>query len=336
MVVWLGVGLGGLAAEPLRVFIWSEYLDPEVVQEFEAREGVRVTLDLYEDAESMMAKLQAGGTGQYDVVVPPDHLVVPMVKLGLLAPLRAERMPNRKHLDPRFLGLPFDPENRYTVAYQWGTVGLYYRKQGNRPAPDSWAVLFDSEQAWGPMVLIDSMRDAVGAALKYRGHSMNSTDTAALREAQELLVATKRRSVGMEGSVGGRNRVLARTAAVAVVYSGEAARGMAEDGETGYVIPKEGSQIWVDNLAIPARAPNRDVAERFINYLLEPEVGAKVSIYTRFATPNRAARERVPPEDLANGAIYPSAEVMDRLEYIEDLGAKTQVYDRIWTRVKAR
>ncbi|MCC6232400.1 MAG: spermidine/putrescine ABC transporter substrate-binding protein [Verrucomicrobiales bacterium] len=334
--MWQGSGTGvAFAAQPLNVFIWSEYLDPEVVKDFERAHEAKLTIDVYEDAESMLAKLQAGGVSQYDVVVPPDHLVTPLVKLGLLARLRLERLPHVANLEPRFRKLPFDPANDYTVAYQWGTMGLLYRHAEGRPAPDSWAAILDPARAYGPFVLIDSMRDAVGLALKYRGRSLNTTDAAALKGARDLLTAAKARSVALEGSVGGKNRVLARSAALAVVYSGEAARGMAEDAELRYVLPSEGSQIWVDTLAIPARAPHRELAETFINYLLDAKVGARISNFTQFATPNRAAREFVRPEDLRNPAIYPSEEMMKKLEFLEDLGGKTRLFDEVWTHVKA-
>lgn len=324
-------------AQPLHVFIWSEYLDPAVVRDFEKAHDAKLTLDLYEDAESMLAKLQAA-PGQYDVVVPPDHLVPVMVKLGLLQGLRRENLPNFRHLDPRFVGPPFDPRNEHTVAYQWGTVGLYFRRTPGKPDPDSWGALFEAGSGGrgSSIVLIDSMRDALGAALKYRGHSLNTTVVEELKDARDLLVAAKKRSVAMEGSVGSKNRVLARTASLAIVYSGEAARGMAEDKDTGYVVPREGSQIWLDNLAVPAGAPHRDLAEKFINYLLDPEAGARISNFTQFATPNAAARQRVRPELLANPAIYPPEAVQKKLEFLQDLGAKTRLYDQIWSQVKAR
>ncbi|MBL9135132.1 MAG: spermidine/putrescine ABC transporter substrate-binding protein [Verrucomicrobiales bacterium] len=324
------------AAQALHVFIWSEYLDPEVVREFEQTRNAKLTIDLYEDAESMVAKLQNGGLGLYDIVVPPDHMVASMVKLGLLSPLRHENLPNLKNLETRFRAPPFDPKNAHTVAYQWGTVGIYFRKVPGQQAPDSWAAIFDARNQNGPFVLIDSMRDAIGAALKFRGHSFNATDATLLKEARDLLIDAKKRSVAMEGSVGGRNRVLGKTATAAMVYSGEAARGMAEDSATGYVIPKEGSQIWVDNLAVPAKAPHRDLAEQFINFLLEPKIGARISNFTQFATPNQAAREFIKKEDLSNPAIYPPADVLAKLEYLEDVGPKTRLFDQVWTQVKAR
>lgn len=325
----------GRAAQPLHVFIWSEYLDPEVVRDFERGFDAKLTIDLYEDAESMLTKLQSGG-GQYDIVVPPDHVVPVMVKLKLLTPLRREKLSNFKNLDPRFTGLVFDPKNEFTVPYQWGTMGLFLRKVPGKAVPDSWAALFDPAASIGSFVLIDSMRDAVGAALKFQGHSLNSVVPAELKAARDLLVAAKKRSAAFEGGVGGKNRVLARSAAVAIAYSGDAVRGMKEDPETVYVIPKEGSEYFFDNLAIPARAPHRDLAEQFINFLLEAKVGARISNFTQFATPNAAAREFVKPEDLKNPAIYPPAELMPRLELVNDVGAATRLYDQVWTEVKAR
>jgi spermidine/putrescine transport system substrate-binding protein len=324
------------AAGRLHVFIWSEYLDPAVVRDFETAHDVRVTVDVYEDAESMLAKLQGGGDAQYDVVCVPDHLVPAAVKLRLVAPLRHANLPNLRHLEPRFRHPPFDSNNVHTVAYQWGTLGLYFRRLPGRPAPDSWGALFDPAREHGPFTLLDSLRDTIGAALKFQGHSLNATGPAQLRAARDLILAAKPRAVGFENTVGGKNRVLARTAALALVYSGEAARGMAEDAETAYVIPKEGSQIWLDTLAVCARAPHRDLAEKFLNWVLDPVQGARLANFTRFASPNAAARPHLNPEDLKNPAIYPPDEVMARLEFLRDLGPRTRLYDEVWTQIKAR
>src|SRR5262249_57988231 len=138
------------------------------------------------------------------------------------------------------------------------------------------------------------------------------------------------------GSVGGKSKVLSKTARAAIVYSGEAARGMGEDKETAYLIPKEGSQIWQDNLAVPARAPHRDLAEKFINFILDPKIGARVSNFTQFATPNKAAKPFITPDDLKDPTIYPPPDVMAKLEFLEDLGSKTRLYDEVWTQIKAK
>jgi spermidine/putrescine transport system substrate-binding protein len=222
------------------------------------------------------------------------------------------------------------------VPYQWGTVGIYARKPKDKPYNESWALFFDPKEQRGKFVLIDGMRDTIGAALKYQGHSLNSTNFGELNQALELLAETKKRSLGFEGGVGGKNKVLSRGADMAMAYSGDAMRGMKEDAETYYFIPKEGSQIWVDNLAVCAKAPNRLVAEKFLNFILNPEVGAKLADYNQYATPNKAALAFVHPENLANTMIYPPPDVMKRLEFLRDLGKRTWLYDEVWTRVKAK
>ncbi len=320
----------------LNLFIWSEYIDPQLVARFEQQSGCKVNIDLYEDAESMMAKIQGGGASLYDVVVPSDYLVPAMIRLGLLAPLRRANVPNLRNLDPQFLNPPYDPGNQFTAAYQWGTMGLFVRTSTGQPLPQTWGLLFDPKLQPGPFLLLDSMRDLLGAALKYQGHSLNSTDPTELRAARDLVLAAKQRSLGFEGSVGGKNKVLAQTVRAALVYSGEGVRGMNDDSDTVYFIPKEGSLIWVDNLAVLAHAPHRDLAERFINYLLDARVGAQLSNFTQFSSPNQAARLFLKPADLKNPAIYPAEAVKARLEFVHDLGAKSRLYDEVWTQVKAK
>jgi spermidine/putrescine transport system substrate-binding protein len=324
------------ADNTLRLFIWSEYIDPAVVADFEKANHCKVVIDLYEDAESMLSKVQAAGGGTFDVVVPPDHMVQPMVKLKLLSPLRKEALPNLKHIDPKFLKPPFDPENKFSVPYQWGTVGIYARVEKGKTLEPTWGLIFDAKQQPGPFLLIDSMRDSIGAALKYKGHSLNSTKPAELKEARDVLLAAKKRAIGFEGSVGNKNKVVSKVARAAIVYSGEAARGMAEDKETVYLIPREGSQIWLDNLVILANAPHKDLAEKFLSFCLDPDVAARISNFTQFSTPNLAARPKIQPELLNNQAIYPPAEVMAKLEFLSDLGSNLRLYDEVWTQIKSR
>jgi spermidine/putrescine transport system substrate-binding protein len=323
--------------QKLNLFIWSEYIDPKIIAQFEKQCDCKVNIDLYEDAESMLAKVQGGGVSLYDIVVPPDHMVTAMVKLSLLAPLRRDHIPNLKNIDDKFANPPFDRGNKYTAAYQWGTVGVFARQpKGQPPLEPTWGLFFDPKQQPGPFVLIDSVRDMLGAALKYKGYSLNSTDPKQLKEARDLVIEAKKRSGGFEGSVGAKNKVLGKTSCAAIAYSGEGVRGMIDDKETVYFIPKEGSQIWVDNLAVLAQAPHRDLAEKFINFILDGQIGAQLSRYTQFASPNKAAIQFIPPEDLKNPAIYPSPDIKAKLEFLEDLGGKTRLYDEIWTQVKAK
>lgn len=322
--------------QKLNVFIWSEYIDPEIVKNFEKKFDCKVTLDVYEDNESMMAKLEGGGDALYDVIVPSDYIVPALAKRNLIAPLRKENIPNLGNIEERFLKPPYDNQNTYTVPYQWGTVGLYVRKKKGQPVDESWALLFDPKKAYGKFILIDSMRENFSAALRFSGLSVNTRDPEKIAQVQTLLLDAKKRSIGFESGVGGKNKVLSKGASVAIAYSGDAVRGMGEDPDTYYFVPREGGEIWMDNLAIPAHAPHRDLAEKFINYILEPEVGAQLSNFNQYPTPNKASRAFINPDDLKNPAIYPTPEIMAKLEMLQDLGADTKLFDEIWTHVKSK
>lgn len=325
-------------AEPcqLNLFIWSEYIDPEIIKAFEEKHACKVTVDLYEDNESMIAKLQGGGTSLYDVVVPGNYVIQPMVKLGLLAPLRKEAIPNLKNLDEKFVNPPYDPGNAYSVPYQWGTVGIYMRRKPGQQVDETWGLLLDPKQKGKGFLLMDSIREMIGSVAKYKGYSVNTTDPKELQEIARVLADAKKRSEGFEGGVGGKNKVLARAVRSAVVYNGDAIKGTADDAETYYFVPREGGVIWVDNLAIPAKAPHREAAEKFIDFILDAKIGAQLSDFNQYATPNKASRELIKPDDAKNPAIYPSPEMMSKLEFVQDLGDQNRLYDEIWTQVKSR
>jgi spermidine/putrescine transport system substrate-binding protein len=334
LIVLLFVLCQVTAQERLNIFIYSEYLPPEVVAEFEKRFDCKVVIDLFEDSEAMLAKIQTGGAALYDIVVPADYIVSVMAKQNLLAPLRLANIPNLKNLDAKFKSPSYDPGNKYSVAYQWGTLGVFARK--GTAIKESWSTIFEARDQPGTFILLDSPRDIIGAALKYKGWSLNSTDLNQLKVARDLIVDAKRRSAGFSNTVGGKNKVLEKGARAAVVYSGEAARAIEEDPETYYFIPEEGSEIWVDNLSILAGSAHRDLAEKFINFILEPEIGAQISNKYHFATPNAEARKFIRPELLKNSVIYPPEATMKRLEFLTDLGSKTKLYDQLWTAIKSQ
>lgn len=320
----------------LNLFIWSEYIDPQIIQSFEKAYDCKVTVNLYEDNETLLAKLDGGGTSLYDVVVPSDYIIRPMISRKLLAPLRHENIPNIKNLDPRFAGREYDPGNRYTVPYQWGTVGLYVRKKPGETVDETWGLIFDAKKQIGPFLMIDDARSAIGVALRYKGYSFNSTNKKQLLEARDLLIEARKRSLGFEGAVGAKNKVLAKACRVGMVYNGDAVRGMRADPDTYYFIPREGSELWLDNLAVPARAPHRDMAEKFIDYILDPKIGAQVSNFNQYATPNQAALEFINPDDRSNPVIYPPPDVMKRIEFVKDLGPRSAWYDELWPSIKSK
>lgn len=322
----------------LNLFIWPEYVDPALVREFERTYGVRVRLDYYDTNEAMVAKLQAGGTGQYDLVVASDYAVEVLRGQGLVEPLDPSHIPNLENLDPRFRDLPFDPGNVYSVAYQWGTSGIGVREDlVADPARlvESWALVFDPAHAPGPFAMLNDARETIGAALLYLGHSANSTDPGELAGAERLLMEQRARVLTYAPFATARDLLGSGDAVAVHNYSGDIRTVQEEVPSVRYLIPSEGAIVWTDNLAIPRGAPNRLLAEVFINFILDAEVGARLSRFTFYATPNAAALPLVDPELLADRSIYPEPAVLEKLEFLRELGPAREVYDRIWTRLRA-
>jgi spermidine/putrescine transport system substrate-binding protein len=343
VLVALSIVFGGTvfaAEKELKIFIWSEYMDEEnMPKDFEKATGIKVRLDLYESNEDMMAKLQAGGVAQYDLIVPSDYIMPSLINLKLVQPLDHSKIPNLKNLGNKFQQTTFDPGNKYSVGYQWGTVGLMYRKDRIK-ADDvkSWAIVFDPKKDPGPFALIDSVREMMGISLLYLGYDFNSIDPKELKAAADLLVQTKRRQscLGFKGGVGGKNDVVAGAASAAIVYNGDAIQAIAEDpAKLGFVVPKEGSEIWLDSMCIPAQAPNPDAAHKWINWILDPKVNASLSNFNHYATPDDAAKPYLNKEDLENPGVWPPPEVMKSLHFTKDLGKDNRIMDEAWTRAKS-
>ncbi|MDR1046132.1 MAG: spermidine/putrescine ABC transporter substrate-binding protein [Candidatus Adiutrix sp.] len=328
------------AAGTLNVFIWSEYMDPEVISDFEKRFDVDVREDNYESNEEMVIKLdKGGGLGKYDIIVPSTYVMPSLTNLKLIQELDHARLPNLGNLDPQFAALAADPGHRYSIPYQWGTSGLAVRSADPGQIWKSWGLVFDPNAKGSRFVLFDTARDCLGSALKYLGYSFNSTNSKEIEEAVRLLTATTKRPalLSFDGGVGGLNKVLSGIATVAQVYSGEALKSHdEEDQDVHYIIPEEGCEIWTDLVAIPQRAPNLENAYLFMNYLLDAKVGAKLAISTRYATPNAAARAFIPQEYLDNPAMYPRGPILEKMEYINDLGSANRLYDEAWTMIKTQ
>ena len=322
----------------LHLFTWPDYLDPALVEEFEAAYGVTVTIDYYDTNEAMIAKLQAGGTGQYDLVVGSDYAIEVLRAASLLQPLDHAVLPNLVNLAPRFRDTPADPGNAYAVAYQWGTTGIGVRwdlvEDTTRLVP-SWALLFDPAAAVGPFTMLTDQRETIAAALLWLGYSPNTADAAELEKAEQLLMAQRGRLLTYAPSSTSRDLLASGDALLGPNYSGDVLQGQAEVPGIRYLIPREGAVIWTDNLAIPTGAPDKRVAELFINFILDPAVGARLSDFTQYATPNAASLPLVDPELRANAAIYPDSATLDRLHFLRDLGEARAAYDRIWTRLRA-
>lgn len=326
------------AIPELHLYIWSEYIDPAIVADFETKYHCKVVIDMYESNEQMVAKLQAGGTSQYDLVVPSDFILPSMIRLGLLQPLVKDSIPNLANLKPEFASPPYDTGNTYSVAYQWGTVGLIYSKPKLPDYNGSWDAIFKAVPGKTPFLLMDSEREMIGVALAYLGKSMNSTSKDDLEAAAKLLIEAKHNKsfLGFEGGVGGKNKVAAGAAAMAIVYNGDAVKAILADSTLAFSLPKEGAVRWVDNLAIPAKAPQKELALQFMNFILDPKVGATLSNFNQYSTPNAASMPFIDSASLANPAIYPDSATSARLQFILDLADRNQIFSETWKIAKTR
>jgi spermidine/putrescine transport system substrate-binding protein len=323
-------------AKEIQIFNWTDYMDPDIYTKFEEATGIKVVESNFASNEEMLAKLQGGATG-YDLIVPSDYTVSIMESEGMLAELDPAVLTNLGNLADRFRNVPFDPGNKYCVPYQWGTTGIgYLASQVDEPT--SWSVLFNpdpSSPTYGRTTMLDDPREAFAAALVYLGYDINTTDEAQLQEAKQLLIQAK---PGLSGYDSDQydDLLASGESLMAHGWNGDFLVAQEENQDIAYTIPKEGGVVWIDNICIPATTPpdHKLAAEMFINFLLQPDIGAMLSNFTYFASPNAAAEAQLDPEFLADPAVYPPAEVLDKLQYIRPLGEFESTYQRLWDEVK--
>jgi len=313
-------------------------MDPDILTQFEEECGVKVTETNFDSNETLLATLQAGGA-DYDIVVPSDYMVQLMVDEGMLMELDWNVVTNIQHMEPLNVNQYFDPDQKYTVPYFWGTSGFAVDTNVVTDYEASWKTMFEpSEENCGKISMLDDERETIGAALMYLGYSINDTDPAHLEEAKDLLVEQSK-CVKAYDSQTNDDLIISGEAVLAHIWTGDAILAGLPDygGREGivYVIPQEGCTIWQDNMAIPVNAPNAYTAMVFMNYLQYPEIAAQNAEYVGYGTPNAAAKEFIDPAILEDESIYPPAEVEPRLQWIEDVGDAIELYDRIWTEFKA-
>ena len=338
-LVCLAVGLVSIAhakddSKTLNIFIWSAYLPDEVIQKFTAKTGIKVNYDTYDSNEALLEKLQSG-VADYDLVVPSDYMVKILASEKLVQPLDKAKLPNLKNLDPRFLNKKFDPDNTVSIPYFWGTTGLGYNKEKITGPVDSWAIVFDPKYK-GRVLMLDDMRECFAVALKYLGKSLNATDEATIKEAAALL--TKQKDLVKTYNSGDFANILAAgDVDLAHGYNGQIAEVVAANPDKlAYVVPKEGGTFWMDNICMPAGARNADNAYAFLNFIMEPEIGAEIVNAVSYASANKEAQKFIKPEILNDQAIYPPDELVSHCEFIEDVGEAVTIYDRYWTEIKAQ
>ena len=330
-------GQGGLGTDDkVIVYNWGEYLDPEVITIFEEETGIDVVYEEFETNEIMYPKVQSGAIA-YDVVCPSDYMIQRMRENGLLAELNYDNIPNIKNIGKTYLekSEEFDPGNLYSVPYCWGTVGILYNKTMVDEPIDSWSVLWD-EKYKDNILMQDSVRDAFGVTLKYLGYSLNSTDLDELTAARDMLIRQKPLvQAYVIDQV--RDKMIGNEAAIGVIYSGEAIYTQQENADLEYVIPKEGSNIWIDSWVIPKNAQHKENAEKFINFLCRPDIALMNFEYITYSTPNTAARDLIEDDSIRNSPIaFPDDEELKDCETYRFLGDEfDSVYNEMWNKVKA-
>lgn len=325
------------------VYYWGEYIDEDVIAQFKEETGIDVIYDMFETNEEMYPVIEAGGV-KYDAVCPSDYMIQKMIENNMLAEINFDNIPNIKEIDSKYMDMSrsFDPENKYSVPYCWGTVGILYNTSMVAPedAPTKWSDLWD-EKFKDNILMQDSVRDAFMVALKSLGYSMNTTNEAEIAEARDLLIKQKPLvQAYVIDQV--RDKMIGGEAAMGVIYSGEMLYIQQEVADLGldysleYVIPEEGTNLWLDSWVIPANAPNKENAEKWINFLCRPDIAKKNFEYITYPTPNKGAFDLLDSDLQNNKAVFPDTDSLKNCEVFQYLGTDVDsIYNEYWKEVKS-
>ncbi len=331
LVLTLGAlitGCGGEEKEHINVYNWGDYIDQDVLKEFEEEYGIQVKYDMFETNEDMYIKIKQGGSN-YDVLFPSDYMIERMIREDLLEKIDKANIPNLENVGEDFLNLDFDPNNDYSVPYMWGTVGIIYNKTLVDDPVDSWDILWN-EKYENQIIMLNSQRDTIAVALKKLGYSMNTRDLGELEEAKAELIKQRPLVYAYMGD-DIKGAMVSGEGAIGVVWSGDAVAMIRDNPDLEYVVPKEGTNLWFDNMVIPTTTQNKDGAEKFINFMARPDIAAKNTDYIGYSTPITDAIELL-PEDIRNSPVaYPSNEIIKNTEIFKDPTDIITEYDRIWT-----
>lgn len=334
LIVLLIVSVSTLTAcgedkETLNVYNWGDYIDKDVLKEFEEEFDVKVRYDDFATNEDLYVKVKQGGSS-YDVIFPSDYMIERMIKEDLLVKLDKYNIPNYEIVDSRFIDPEYDPNNDYSMPYMWGTVGIIYNKTMVDPLT-KWADLWD-EKYEGEIIMLKSQRDTLAVALKKLGYSMNTRDINELEEAKTELIKQKPLVYSYLGDEI-KGAIVGENAGVGVVWSGDAVVMIRDNPDLEYVIPEEGTNLWFDAMAIPKSSENKELAEEFINFMLRPEISAKNAEYIGYSTPISKAKELL-PDELKNSLVaYPTEDMIENVEVFKDPSDIISEYDRIWTEI---
>ena len=317
------------AGTEIKVYNWYDYIDTAVLDLFEQETGIHVNYVNFSQNEDMYTRLSTGAE-VYDVVFPSEYMIERLIKEDLLAELNLANIPNLENVLDSLRDPVYDPGNAHSIPYMWGTLGIVVNTEMVEEPVTSWNDLLNEKYA-GEIFMMDSVRDTVGLALKNLGYSMNSHDQDELAAAGEWLMAQKD-----SGVVGGyildqaKDMMAGNEAAMAVMYSGDALYAMEKNDKLAYVIPDEGSNIWVDGMCVPKSSQNQEAAECFINFMCRPDIAQMNMNYIYYSSPIKQVVENLSEEELASTAMNPTDEMVARCEYYVDISDVAYLYDDIW------
>jgi spermidine/putrescine-binding protein len=331
---------GAKQSTTLNLYAWSEYVPQQLLDDFSTKYGITVNYDTYSSNEEMLAKLQAGASG-YDVIIPSDYTVAIMIKQDMLEPIDTSKLANFGNLDPRFINRDYDPGNKYSIPYQWGTTGLIYDKTVVPTEPKSWADLWDPAYN-SRLVFLDDEREVMGMALEVLGFDRNSTNSTELNQAEQKLIGLKPNILKFDSDEP-ETAIISGEAWAGMVYNGNASLALAEDPNVEYICPTEGCTIWFDNLAIPKGAPHKDAALLFLDWVLDANESILITKEFPYSNPNKAALDLLKTDDpelyntyMAFSGNNPSDAFLANTKPIVDVGDATTLYDSLWTDFKSR
>ena len=332
-----GTAEGGVATGDLLYYNWADYVNPETYKTFAADTDVSVKKDFYESNEELQAKLQGGARG-FDLIVPTGYMVQILAEAGLLQELDHAEMPNvDENIDPKFTGLPYDPEDKYSVPKDWGTTGFMYRSDMVKENPTSWSEFF--ELAKGPysgqVMVLDGIPEVIGSMAVMLGYSYNTDDEAELEEVKNELVELKPHIQAIT-STNYKQSMIAGKTAMALGWNGDGA-AVAAEVPAEYVIGEEGGEFWVDAYSIPVGAENPAAAYAWIDYVYDPAHNAVETEYTYYGSPikRELLEGEIDAKVLADEDVFPPDDVLDKLEPNTVTPEGTKLRDRIWTEFKA-
>jgi spermidine/putrescine-binding protein len=316
--------------QELNVYNWGDYIDDTVIELFENETGISVNYELFSSNEAMYTKIKTGGS-EYDIAIPSDYMIQKMIEEDMLEKIDFSNVPNMANIDNKLKGLAFDKSNEYSVPYMWGTLGILYNTNMVDEVVDSFDILWD-EKYKNKIFMYDSQRDTLAVSLIRLGYSINTIDENELNLATEELIKQKNLVQAYLGDPI-KDNMIGNEGALAIVYSGDALYTMSENEDLNYVIPKEGSNIWVDSIVIPKGSKNKEEAEKFINFLSRPDIALLNTEYIGFSTTNAETFKLLPEELQQNEIYWPSDEIFSKLEIFVSLGDAIKIYDEAWNRI---